>query len=117
MRIVDVATKRDYHVPDCIARDHITRGLAIPYAKPKPPAPNPRTDWVAKKGPIVGNTLYPPMIVAHCKSCGLKFTAEGPNSAENGLFLHCRIQEEIPDYIRNEYMRLRKAYMDWAKRG
>lgn len=114
MQVVHNKTKEVFHVPAPVGRSMIADGVATAYVRPKV-VPNPNAQWSVREGNVSGGVLYPPFIFVHCKSCGQKMTVEGERSARTSQFIHCGVQEEIPNYVRAEYLRKRSDYQNWAK--
>ncbi len=114
MEVVHNKTKEKFHVPDAVGRSMIADGTATAYVRPKV-TPNPNAQWSVREGAVVGSVLYPPFIMVFCKTCGQKMTVEGERSARDSKFIHCKIQEEIPNFVRVEYLRKRSDYQKWAK--
>jgi hypothetical protein len=71
---------------------------------------NPNTTWTVRDGEIAEDVLYPPIVAALCSTCKKTCQMTGPKSVQNGKFLHCHVQESVPEHIRKEYERRIKQY-------
>ncbi len=71
---------------------------------------NPNTTWTVRDGEIAEDVLYPPVVAAVCSTCKKTCQMTGPKSVQDGKFLHCHVQESVPERIRKEYERRLKQY-------
>jgi hypothetical protein len=71
---------------------------------------NPNTTWTVRDGEIAEGVLYPPVVAALCSTCKKTCQMTGPKSVQSGKFLHCHVQEAVPEHVRKEFAQRLKQY-------